>query len=110
MKFINVKFNLLLLTGAVILLASLQSCDGIFPSQSKPPVPADHSDNISGVFHKPEPSNTENCTECHGNDLRGGIAEVNGQQVYANSCYQCHNDIWHRNGGGGGLIKGKLIK
>ncbi len=28
-----------------------------------------------------------NCTECHGDDLRGGNVGV--------SCYECHGKKWH---------------
>lgn len=114
-----IKFNFLNLaktkTGTIhtiIIISSIiifSSCDGIFPTQNKPPVPADHTDNISGAFHRPEPNNTDECTECHGEDLKGGLANIEGTLVYANSCYQCHNDVWNRNRGGG-LIKNKILK
>ena len=109
MKVINVKIILFYLLYSVILVIALSSCDGIFPTQTKPPVPSDHTDNISGAFHRPEPKSADGCTDCHGSDLHGGLAEINGQLVYANSCYQCHGALWE-NGGGGGLIKEKIIK
>jgi hypothetical protein len=49
--------------------------------------PADHIVNKNGVFHKSgltDPLN--NCTACHGSDLRGGTAGV--------SCFQCHGSKW----------------
>lgn len=75
-------------------------CDGIFPSQTKPTVPSDHNNNISGAFHKPNPQNTQDCKPCHGSDLKGGTTYLNGQWVFVNSCYQCHADVWTGRGGG----------
>jgi len=95
------------------LCVSYQGCDGIFPAQSKPTVPSDHTDNISGAFHKPNPQNIEDCKPCHGPDLKGGTTNINGQWVFVNSCYQCHADLWSGRGGGGGtggLPKFKIIK
>ena len=99
---------IIIFSGFICSFYALEGCDGLFPSETKPTIPSDHSDNISGAFHKPEPANVEDCKECHGNDLKGGIAELEGVRVYANSCYQCHGDIWtNRGGGGGNLIKNK---
>lgn len=76
--------------------------DGIFPTQSKPTVPADHTSNFGGVLHVGERgSNESECEECHGTDLRGGVKQINGVWRYGPSCYQCHGKIWEREGGGG---------
>jgi len=87
------------------------SCDGIFPSQSKPDVPADHTRDISGVLHKPGLDNPLHAVNgcmtaaCHGNDLRGGTAVSSGQYVVVPSCYQCHGALWE-NGGEDGEREG----
>jgi cytochrome c553 len=49
--------------------------------------PDDHTINRGGVRHKSgytDPVN--NCTACHGDDLRGGSAAV--------SCFKCHGQKW----------------
>jgi hypothetical protein len=86
-----------ILIGIVLLLIS---CDGFFPSQSKPDVPADHNRKISGVLHKSglneplDPGHGCITAVCHGDSLRGGVAVSDGRQVVAPSCYQCHGAVW----------------
>jgi hypothetical protein len=89
----------------ILFLLYYFGCDGPFPSQSKPDVPADHNFNYNGVLHADVKNvggakDAEDCTECHGSDLRGGVKLINGTWVYAPSCYQCHSNIWEGRGGG----------
>ena len=50
--------------------------------------PEGHTVVKNGVTHAPGLNNpTENCTSCHGSDLRGGAS---GQP----SCFSCHNQKW----------------
>jgi hypothetical protein len=79
------------------------SCDSIFPSQSKPDVPADHTRNISGALHKPgwnDPMAL--CVECHGDSLQGGVQRAGDRRVVAPSCYQCHGAVWENGEDGEG--------
>lgn len=90
--------------GLVILILSilLLSCDGIFPAQSKPDVPQDHTLKISGALHKEglfEPLDLDTgCTTavCHGNDLQGGTVVSNKRHITVSSCYECHGALWER--------------
>ncbi len=88
----------------MLIFLSMNACDGIFPAQSKPDVPEDHQQNISGFLHKDglfEPLDTaQGCmtASCHGNDLRGGAAFAAGRQITVPSCYECHGALWE--GGG----------
>ena len=86
-----------LILSSLILAIGLYSCDGIFPSESKPNVPSDHNRNHGGAFHKGE-DETDDCEECHGNDLRGKVYNYNGTLIVTSSCYQCHGNVWE--GGG----------
>jgi hypothetical protein len=93
------------LIPSILFLLYFLSCDGPFPSQSKPNVPADHNRNYNGVLHAGEGEggggkDAEDCNECHGSDLRGGIKQINGVWRYAPSCYQCHGNVWEGNNGG----------
>jgi hypothetical protein len=93
------KFMAPVLAG-VFLVALVLSCDGFFPTQSKPDVPRDHTRSISGVMHKPglrDPLDSRNgcmTAACHGDDLQGGVAVVSGRRVAVPSCYQCHGALW----------------
>ena len=50
--------------------------------------PENHTILKSGVAHAPGLTNpTQNCTACHGADLRGGSS---GQP----SCFSCHGQKW----------------
>jgi hypothetical protein len=47
-----------------------------------------HTINLGGHLHAPNYClPLQNCTQCHGSDLRGGTARQP-------SCYSCHNDQW----------------
>jgi hypothetical protein len=95
------------LPSAVILLSFLVlSCNGIFPTQTKSTVPSDHTIDRGGALHKEGYQQPlDECTECHGSDLKGGIYNnENGLQVACASCYQCHSSVWERTGGGGGNV------
>ncbi|MEO8512459.1 MAG: hypothetical protein ABI543_02755 [Ignavibacteria bacterium] len=85
---------------AFLMLFALYSCDGVFPSESKSNVPSDHTRNRGGAMHKGEEGSDE-CNECHGNDLRGQVYNYNGTLVVTSSCYQCHGNVWEGGGGGG---------
>jgi len=100
---IQIKIGSLLIVLSCLI--ALQGCDGIFPSQSKPTVPTNHNNNISGVLHTENPAEVDNCKECHGDNLTGGVVNFNGQNVFTNSCYQCHANVWEGRGGGGGGLK-----
>jgi len=79
------------------------SCNGIFPTQTKYTVPADHTIDRGGAMHKEGYQQPfDGCTDCHGSDLKGGIYNEEGVQVACASCYQCHSSVWERTGGGGG--------
>ena len=83
----------------VILLCSLlyvYGCEGLVSNQSKPDVPSDHNLLRGIFFHKPGDQEAEGCDECHGEDLRGGIQSLNGRYIFAQSCYQCHGELWGR--------------
>lgn len=99
------RFNLWIDIGLCVLVVSLMSCDGIFPAQSKPDVPPDHTRNISGFFHRPEASDPldlrHGClaSDCHGVDLRGGVAvSLSGRRIVVPSCYECHGAVWEEEG------------
>jgi len=83
-------------------------CDGFFPSQQKETVPSDHTIDIQGVFHKPglnDPLDEDSgcgSIHCHGSELKGGVAEMNGKATVVPSCYQCHGPFWEGDGGDGG--------
>lgn len=100
----RVQIKLMIFVGIVALLSL--SCDGLFPTQSKPTLPSDHTVNRSGAQHKPGlevPLGRGGCgtAVCHGPDLKGGVAEVNGQKTIAPSCTQCHGTLWGDGGGDG---------
>ena len=84
----------------ILLAFLLWQCNGPFPSAQKQGPPADHTANITGVFHKPGYMNpyreSSGCSaaECHQDDLDGGVAVVNGGQTIAPSCFQCHGTKW----------------
>lgn len=97
--------NILVLLIPVLILAG---CDGIFPTSAKNTVPSDHNNNISGALHKGnerEEMTPDECSPCHTTDLNGKVSIINGVSTWANSCYQCHGNIWKRNENGGGLNK-----
>jgi hypothetical protein len=66
-----------LLAGAA--LSTLLACGG------NPP--ADHTEDHGPYRHRPGGQQApQNCTGCHGADLRGGES--------APSCYTCHGQQW----------------
>ncbi len=87
----------ILFTATAIALAA---CQGPFPSSSKPNVPDDHTDSIKGVLHKAgqdEPYTEESgCagSDCHKDDLDGGVGDLDGVTVIVPSCFQCHATLW----------------
>ena len=91
--------NLVVVASFVILFAA--GCDGFFPDQSKTGPPADHTvDEGRGAKHKKgaeHPLRLESgCSDslCHQADLRGGLADIDGQPAESPSCYQCHDENW----------------
>jgi hypothetical protein len=101
MNFRKCKY-LFLLVCFFISLSFYSACDGIFPSQTKSYLPSDHNSRLGGYYHKPINRNggADECNECHGRDLRGAVYNFNGTLVFAQSCYQCHGNVWEDNGGG----------
>lgn len=74
----------------VVLVLPLCVAAGACSSDSTAPNegPAGHDVRISGVFHASGlDAPTQNCTQCHGADLRGGD---NGEP----SCFSCHDQVW----------------
>lgn len=74
-------------------------CDGPFPSEPKTGVPGDHNDNEQGAMHKSgkdNPFGSGDCSDsdCHQNDLRGGVVVYEGRTTVTPSCYQCHGNKW----------------
>jgi hypothetical protein len=90
MKFFSRFRNAVLVLALVGLLAnggckpSSSSSSGDDPNYNPP---ADHKVEKGGFLHKSGLRDPEaNCTECHGDDLRGGDSAV--------SCYECHGKKW----------------
>ena len=96
MKILSFK-KIFLGFSSILLIFALYSCDGIFPSQTKSNVPDDHTNNRSGALHKGD-RESDDCKDCHGNDLRGKVYNYNGTLVVTSSCYQCHGDVWEGRG------------
>jgi hypothetical protein len=94
----------LFIAASIIMIFIYASCDGIFPSQTKDNLPADHNSSYGGYLHKGGNRETEidDCKHCHGNDLKGQLYNYNGTYVVTQSCYQCHGTVWERNNGGNG--------
>jgi hypothetical protein len=89
----------------IIMLLMIWGCSGGFPTETKKPVPSDHSRLIGTALHKNgqrEPyafdpvTGESNCAsaKCHHSDLRGGLSQVNGVWTTAPSCYECHGKLW----------------
>ncbi|ACF14563.1 hypothetical protein Ctha_2111 [Chloroherpeton thalassium ATCC 35110] len=75
---------------ALTLLLAIGGC-GLFPTETKEALPADHTDERGYAYHAPMPNNdVTTCKDCHGDNLKGGVSE--GQATP--SCYQCHGSIW----------------
>jgi hypothetical protein len=78
----------------------LISCDLDFPTFTKSGLPAGHTVKNRGALHKMDPerpfSQNSGCSSnnCHQSDLKGGVAEIEGEQQIAPSCYQCHSRKW----------------
>jgi hypothetical protein len=63
----------------------INSCESTVESDYNPP--DDHTLNKDGIMHKSGLENPDiNCVFCHGEDLRGGTADV--------SCHECHDKKW----------------
>jgi hypothetical protein len=99
MKSMRSILSLFLLSGAILFF----SCNGVFPTQTKETVPSDHTTAVGGFLHTPalrQPTGEGGCTGCHGQDLKGGVAESSAGKTVAPSCYECHGALWE--GGGSG--------
>lgn len=76
------------------------SCGGPFPAASKPNLPDDHKASIKGVLHKAgyryPYKKDSGCSDsdCHHDDLDGGVAIVDDRVTIAPSCFQCHDTRW----------------
>ncbi|HMQ69982.1 MAG TPA: hypothetical protein PKA90_13315 [Ignavibacteria bacterium] len=80
------------------LLIYSYGCDVIVSNQSKPDVPADHT-ILHGIFlHKSGEREAIGCSDCHGQDLKGGVQLLGNTYIYTQSCYQCHNKLWDTRG------------
>jgi hypothetical protein len=98
------KYFLIYLIFAILFMV-YSACNGIFPTQTKSNLPADHNSTFGGYFHKSIKRGGEasDCEQCHGHDLRGQVYNNNGTLIVTQSCYQCHNNLWEgRNGGNDG--------
>ena len=74
----------LIICVAIGVALACDSSESTLPEDAPP----GHTVNQDGVAHAPGLSDpTENCTACHGADLRGGD---DGQP----SCYSCHGQKW----------------
>lgn len=72
-----------LVTALIVLFAACES-EATAPRDAPP----GHTVVEDGVAHYPGLNDPENnCTSCHGADLRGGL---NGQP----SCFSCHGKEW----------------
>ena len=70
----------------VALMIAISACTKDNPQDQFNP-PADHTVSKSGYMHKPGLATPlDNCTSCHGADLKGGTVGV--------SCYHCHGQKW----------------
>lgn len=98
MEFGMNKQQFLMICLAAII--SMFGCRGPFPSQTKEQVPQDHTLEVKGVMHKPglkHPYRQESgcaSSDCHQDDLDGGVARVEGETRIAPSCFQCHATKW----------------
>ena len=80
MKINNIKIHLLF-----VLLVSIH-CNKS-PNEPNNNSPSDHKINKGGSMHKAGYSSPlDNCTSCHGDDLKGGSSGI--------SCYKCHGKEW----------------
>jgi hypothetical protein len=78
------------LLSAILLSAGLLALNvGCSDSSTGPAdAPDGHTIVKGGAAHAPGLNNpTQNCTSCHGSDLRGGTS---GQP----SCFSCHGQKW----------------
>jgi hypothetical protein len=75
-----------ILICVLIVACGIAGCDDDDDDDRPSNAPADHTVSEDGVRHLPglrDPEN--NCTGCHGTDLRGGEGP---------SCYSCHGKEW----------------
>lgn len=84
----------------LFLLMACAGCEAPFPPTQKPNLPADHIESIKTAMHKPGfdfPYKQESgcaTSSCHGDDLTGGVAQVDERITIAPSCFQCHETKW----------------
>ena len=95
---------LLLYMCFFLLMFVYAACDGIFPSQTKPNLPSDHTSGFGGFMHASvrRGGGADACKSCHGQDLKGQVYNFNGTLVVTQSCYECHANLWEGNDGNGG--------
>lgn len=78
----------------ISLITIITSCDFPFPEQDKVGIPDDHDRKQGIAFHKGGLDDAEDCSDCHGFDLKGDFTEVEGEYRQTPSCYQCHGKKW----------------
>ena len=97
-KMMLIKYKRIFITGFLLaVLATVYSCDGIFPTAPKDNLLPDHTRNIGGAFHKEEGKEKieiDDCYECHTEDLKGMVIIYNGVRRWTPSCLQCHGPLW----------------
>jgi hypothetical protein len=98
MSFLHRVINQVYFAFVVVLLVSaLAACDSNSATESDN-LPANHTVSNGGALHKPGYSTpfeaSSGCTTCHGADLRGGTATINGVDVSTPSCFSCHGRKW----------------
>jgi hypothetical protein len=69
----------------LLMIAFFSGCEKSNDPRYNPP--ADHTVSKDGFMHKSGLAQPlENCTACHGADLKGGTTGV--------SCFECHGQKW----------------
>ncbi|MFQ5627283.1 MAG: hypothetical protein ACE5I1_00870 [bacterium] len=92
----NRQQNFMLLVISLCIFA----CKNPFPPAQKQGIPDDHTVSIKGAMHKEgfkypyKQASGCSASECHHDDLDGGVAVVDSVQTVAPSCFQCHNTKW----------------
>lgn len=96
----SIKLSILILLSLFFIL-SISSCDGLFPTAPKSNIPDDHTAVYGGFYHKSfeHREDISDCLTCHTLELQGKLSIINGVNTWANSCYQCHGNVWEREGG-----------
>ena len=82
--------------AALMIVAS--ACDTT-SANSPQNLPADHTVRNGGTLHKSgfrtPYAASSGCTTCHGANLRGGTATIDGMDIQTPSCFSCHGQQWN---------------